>query len=104
MVNLTNICLLILLMLFPNKIANLFTVNFLNPDFLNLPLHIDLLNVFNYLLSASLLVIFLILSIYAKVYMEGNYNYPYFEYVYNIFFISMLLLLCSGNTITTLIA
>ena len=103
MITLTNILVLILLIMFPN-ISHIFIVNWFNSIFINLPIYIDFLNLYNYLFSLILTIVFFVLVVYSKIYLKDNFNYPYFEYIYNLFFCSMLLLLCSSNLVTTLIA
>lgn len=80
------------------------SINWLNFSLLNKPLIINLLDNINYLFSTTLVLVFLVLVAYSKIYLSGSYNYPYFEYVYNIFFVAMLLLLCSDNMTTALVA
>jgi len=103
MLNFTNILLLILLLIFP-YISHTFLINWFNSTFINLPVTIDLLSIFNYIASRTLIIVFFSLVVYSKIYLVESFNYPYFEYIYNIFFCSMLLLICSRNLITTLIA
>ena len=81
------------------------TINWFNSVFINLPITFSFLSTFNYIFSSVLILIFFILVIYSKCYLKQNsLNYPYFEFTYNTFFCSMLLLICSNNLITTLIA
>lgn len=103
MILITGLDLLVFLLLLPT-LAVIISINWFNSVFINLPIKIDTLDIFNYVSIIILCAVYLILKVYSKYYLQGNPNYIYFKYTYNTFFLSMLLLLASGNLITTLIA
>ena len=104
LLTLTNVTMLLVLLLIPSLNSISFTINYMTYSLLNKPFFFDFSTVTHNVFSIALILIFFILVMYSRVYLKGSYNYPYFEYVYNIFFTAMLLLLCSSNMITTLVA
>ena len=105
MLNLTNILVLTLLIALPICLSSIIiNINWINSAYINIPFSINFVDSYNFLFSLVLTIIFLVLVIYSKIYLVGSFNYPYFEYIYNIFFTSMLLLICSNNMITMLVS
>lgn len=70
--------------------------------FLNLSL--NFLNVVNYILTRILVILYYFIYIYAKSYMVSHYNAKSFYIIFNLFAISMAILMSSSNLITAFIA